>query len=73
VRAHDHDYPSQKLNLRLLCSFANTLNSHLVLGEVDTGLLFERIDDVFKMDDIEVLADPYKTNGGSMQGQAVRP
>jgi hypothetical protein len=45
----------------------------LVLGEVNTDLLFERIDDVFNLDDIEVLADLYKTNGGSTQGRAVRP
>jgi hypothetical protein len=32
------------------------LNGHLVLGQVDARLLFERVDDVANQDDIKVFA-----------------
>jgi hypothetical protein len=44
-----------KLNLRILCSFADTLNCYTILGEIDTNHL-ERIDYVFDHDDVRVLA-----------------
>ena len=38
------------------CGFADTLNSHFILGQVDTRLILEGVDDVFNQDDIKVLA-----------------
>jgi hypothetical protein len=53
-----HQRGRRKLNFGILRGFADTLNSHLILGQVDTRVVLERIDDAVNHDNVAKTSPP---------------